>query len=102
MLEAKDQGHKRKCSPKKKKGLHKNFSGDLKKKGLETKAKDFTFEIKAKDFKICPRGRSWGLHLCFLSCRKTYKGLKWKKVAWRGEAYAWRNFAWPEHGMHTG
>ena len=32
MLEAKDQGHKRKCSPKKKKRLHKNFSGDLKKK----------------------------------------------------------------------
>ena len=30
MLEAKDQGHKRKCSPKKK-GLHKNFSGDLQK-----------------------------------------------------------------------
>ena len=33
MLEAKDQGHKRKCSPKKKKkkkkGFHKNFSGDL-------------------------------------------------------------------------
>ena len=29
---AKDQGHKRKCSPKKKKGLHKNFLGDLKKK----------------------------------------------------------------------
>ena len=28
----KDQGHKRKCSPKKKKGLHKNFSGDLQKK----------------------------------------------------------------------
>ena len=38
MLEAKakDQGHKRKCSPKKKekKGLHKNFSGDLKKKNF--------------------------------------------------------------------
>ena len=37
MLEAKDQGHKRKCSPKeKKKGLHKNVSGDLlkKKKGF--------------------------------------------------------------------
>ena len=38
MLEAKakDQGHKRKCSPKTKKGLHKNFSRDLqkKKKGL--------------------------------------------------------------------
>ena len=35
MLEAKakDQGHKRKCSPKKKKkGLHKNFLGDLQKK----------------------------------------------------------------------
>ena len=46
MLEAKDQGHKRKCSPrkkkvftkifqatsKKKKGLHKNFSGNLHKK----------------------------------------------------------------------
>ena len=34
MLEAKDQGCKRKCSPKKKKkkGLHKNFLGDLKKK----------------------------------------------------------------------
>ena len=39
MLEAKakDQGHKRKCSPKKK-SLHKNFSGDLqKKKGLQQK-----------------------------------------------------------------
>ena len=116
MLEAKakDQGHKRKCSPKKKKGLHKNFSGDLQKKkkkkvftkifqaistkkrflknfssapqnfnnsknsavleprtgqfsrtsGLE--AKDLTFEAKAKDFKMCPRGqgRPRGLHLC--------------------------------------
>ena len=38
MLEAKakDQGHKRKCSTKKK-GLHKNFSGDLKKKKVFTK-----------------------------------------------------------------
>ena len=112
MLEAKakDQGHKRKCSPKKKglhkifsgdlpkkKGLHKNFSSDLYKKkfsriffkrsqnfnnsknsavleprtgqflrtwGLE--AKDLTFEAKAKDFKMCPRGqgRPRGLHLC--------------------------------------
>ena len=36
MLEAKakDQGHKRKCSPKKK-GLHKNFSGDLQKKSSQ-------------------------------------------------------------------
>ena len=33
MLEAKDQGHKAQVlSKKKKKGLHKNFSGDLKKK----------------------------------------------------------------------
>ena len=41
MLEAKakDQGHKRKCSPKqnKKKGLHKNFSGDLQKKKKKKK-----------------------------------------------------------------
>ena len=78
MLEAKakDQGHKRKCSPKKK-GLHKSFSSDLHEKtfsknfffnnsknsavleprtgqflrtsGLEAKAKDLTFEAKAKD-----------------------------------------------------
>ena len=34
MLEAKakDQGDMRKCSPNKKKGLHKNFSSDLQKK----------------------------------------------------------------------
>ena len=39
MLEAKakDRGHKRKCSPRKKKGLHKNFSGDLQKKKVFTK-----------------------------------------------------------------
>ena len=39
MLEAKakDQGQKRKCSPKKKKGLYKNFSGDLQKKKVSTK-----------------------------------------------------------------
>ena len=40
MLEAKakDQRHKRKCSPKKKKkGLHKNFSGDLQKKKKKKK-----------------------------------------------------------------
>ena len=30
--QGKDQGHKRKCSPKKKKGLHKNFLSDLQKK----------------------------------------------------------------------
>ena len=36
MLEAKDQGHKRKCSPKKK-GLHKNFSSDLHKKTFSKK-----------------------------------------------------------------
>ena len=79
MLEAKakDQGHKRKCSPKKK-GLHKNFSsapqnfnnskntavleprtGQFSRTwGL--KAKDLTFEAKAKDLKMCPRGRPLG------------------------------------------
>ena len=90
MLEAKDQGHKRKCSPKKKKKVFtkifqaistkkrfpKNFSSAsqnfnstkntavleprtgqfLRICGLE--AKDLTFEAKAKDFKMCPRGRS--------------------------------------------
>ena len=110
MLEAKDQEHKRKCSPKKKKrssqkffkrspqkhvfqkifqALHKiltiqklvlsssrgqaNFRGleasrprpRTSKSVLEAKAKDLTFEAKAKDFKICPRGqgRPRGLHL---------------------------------------
>ena len=68
MLEAKakDQGNKRKCSPKKK-GLHKNFSAVLEPRtgqfsrtwSLEAKAKDLTFEAKAKYFKMCPRG----LHL---------------------------------------
>ena len=116
MLEAKakDQGHKRQCSPKKK-GLYKNFLSDFQKKkkkkkkkvftkifqaistkkrfpkkfssasqnfnnsknsavleprtgqfsrtwGLEAKAKDLTFETKAKDFKMCPRG----IHLCWV------------------------------------
>ena len=110
ILEAKDQGHKRKCSPKKKKKrssqkffkrspkkkkrssqkffkrspqknvFHKNFQALLKNltiqkivlsssrgqanfRGLE--AKDLTFEAKAKDFKMCPRGqgRPRGLHL---------------------------------------
>ena len=38
MLKAKDQGHKRKCSPKKKKkGLHKNFSSHLHKKTFSKK-----------------------------------------------------------------
>ena len=34
-------------------------------RGLEAKAKDLTFEAKAKNFKICPRGqgRTRGLHL---------------------------------------
>ena len=44
MLEAKakDQGHKRKCSPKKKKkGLHKNFSGDLQNKKKRSSQKFF-------------------------------------------------------------
>ena len=97
MLEAKakNQGHKRNCSPKKKKGLHKNFSSDLHKKTFSKKfssapqnfnnAKNSAVldprtgqfsrtwglkaKAKAKDFKMCPRGRPrgqgrpWGLHL---------------------------------------
>ena len=50
MLEAKakDQGHKCKCSPNKKKGLHKNFSGVLqKKKGLH---KNFSSDLHKKTF----------------------------------------------------
>ena len=37
-------------------------------RGLEAKAKDLTFEAKAKDFKMCPRGqgRPRGLHLWLL------------------------------------
>ena len=86
MLEAKDQGHKRKCSPKKKKGLHKNFSSDLQKKTFSEKifqalhniltiqkivlsssrgqanfrgleAKAKDLTFEAKDFKMCPRGQ---------------------------------------------
>ena len=36
VAKAKDQGHKRKCSPKKK-GLHKNFSSDLHEKTFSKK-----------------------------------------------------------------
>ena len=94
MLEAKakDQGHKRKCSPKKKvftkifqaistkKRFPKNFSGApqnfnnskntavleprtgqfSRTWGLEVKAKNLTFKAKAKDFKMCLRGRPRG------------------------------------------
>ena len=82
-LEAKDrnalgqgQGHKRKCSPKKK-GLQKFFSGDLQNfkdsknstvleprtgqfSGTRLRsfeAKVLTFKTKAKNFKMCPRGQ---------------------------------------------
>ena len=49
MLEAKDQGHKRKCSPKKKKkGLPKNFQAiSKKKKGLH---KNFSSDLHKKTF----------------------------------------------------
>ena len=49
---------------------------------LEAKAKDLTFEAKAKDFKICPRGRPRGqgrprgLHLWWLSY-KSYFSTAW-------------------------
>ena len=74
MLKAKDQGHKRKCSPKKKvftkifqaiskkkKGLHKNFSSDLHKK---TFSKNFfkrsTKFITSKNSAVL-EPRTWGL-----------------------------------------
>ena len=46
MLEAKakDQGHKRKCSPKKKKSLPKNFSGDPKKKNFKRSPRKNVFQ----------------------------------------------------------
>ena len=89
MLEAKDQGHKRKCSPKKKvftktfqaisqkKRSPKNFSSTPQNFNnskisavLEPRTGQFSrtvgLEAKAKDFKMCPRGqgRPQGLHLC--------------------------------------
>ena len=71
--------------PPKKNGLEESFSADLQNfthskngavleprtrqfsrtRGFEAKAKDLTLEAKAKDFKMCPRGHSRGLHLCF-------------------------------------
>ena len=85
MLKAKDT--RRRCSPKRKKKVftrgNADFQGKVKKahghgpfstiqchrpraghfRGLAGfKAKDLTFEAKAKDFKTCPRG----LHLCYL------------------------------------
>ena len=53
MLEAKakDQGHKRKCSQKKKKGLHKNFSVDLKKKKKRSSQKFFKRSPQKNVFK---------------------------------------------------
>ena len=50
MLEAKakDQGHKRKCSPKKKEGLHKNFLGYLQKK--KSLHKNFSSDLHKKTF----------------------------------------------------
>ena len=46
MLEAKDQGHKRKCSPKKKKrkGLHKNFTDDLQTKKKKKRSSQKFFQ----------------------------------------------------------
>ena len=88
MLEAKtkDQGHKRKSSPKKRVfrkifqaisrgnrfpkkflGAPQTFNtqkivlsssrGQRNFRGVEVKAKDLNFEAKAKDFKMCPRGQ---------------------------------------------
>ena len=71
------QGHKRKCSPKKK-GFHKNFSGDLHKIltiqkivlfSSRGQANFWGLQAKAKDFKMCP------LHLCILSSIIWYEQL---------------------------
>ena len=80
MLEAKDQGHKRKCSQKKgslknlfrrspkKKRLQKFFWAFSKKNVFEKKFqaiyKILMRSFAAKDFKMCPQGRHRGLHLC--------------------------------------
>ena len=49
MLEAKDQGHKAQVlSKKKKKGLHKNFSGDLQKKKKKGLHKNFSGDLQKK------------------------------------------------------
>ena len=53
MLEAKvkDQGHKRKCSPKtRKKGLHKNFSSNLQKKKKRSSQKFFRRSLQKNVF----------------------------------------------------
>ena len=109
MLEAKEQEQRRKCSPKKKvlkfffqaiskkKGLQKNYSGDLQNFNnskntavLEPKteqfsrawgfqAKDLTFE--AKSIKMCPRGRQRGLHLWYKPLHKmSTKPISTKKL----------------------
>ena len=51
-LEAKDRGHKRKCSPKKKKGLHKNFSGDLQKRKKKGLHKNFSGDLQKRKKKV--------------------------------------------------
>ena len=88
MLEAKakDQGHKRKCSPKKKRSSQKFFKRSPRKNFFQKifqplhkiltiqkillsssrgQANFRGLEAKAKDFKICPRGQGHpqGLHL---------------------------------------
>ena len=75
MLEAKakDQGHKRKCSPKKKKkGLHKNFLSDLqkktktKKKGLH---KNFSSDLHKKTFSSAPQNFNYSKNTAVLEPR---------------------------------
>ena len=102
MLKAKDQGHKRKCSPKKKRSSQKFFRRSPEKNAFQkifqalykistiqkkvlsssrgqanSKAKDLTNEAKAKDFKMCPLGqkRPRGLHLCQLYHRISFTTL---------------------------
>ena len=69
MLEAKakDQGHKSKCSQKKKKGLHKNFSSDLHKK---TFSKKFEGQGRPRGLHLCKLA-PLPLNLCFKRCLKS-------------------------------
>ena len=109
MLQTKDQGHKRKCPPKK--DLQKFFSNDLHKKRSKNffaadlqnfnhstnsavleprtgqfsrtwgfEAKDLSFKAKAKDFKMCPLGRPRGLHLFRVGIKQYFQFAQAKAV----------------------
>ena len=96
MLEAKDQGHRRKCSQKEKKKIFRNFVQAISKRGKQKRSFQFFRKVsgvlqqnfndskksallelrtgqfsrnwgfEAKDFKMFLWGRSWGHHLWLL------------------------------------